>query len=204
VSKIDPEEYQKRLAQLSEILSEIAEHAQDKSLTRCPYKNKHDHCTSQFGCRNQRKVSSTGKLLICGGDDKIDYRSAWETTPGEAERVRHAIADLRGGERVRRSDTLFDRADEIALKLPSSCGRLGICHECIVEVGEGAEALAPRTEAEGFLSGNFRRGSISRRCGARPTSSRRRARSLSISIPPSRASAMRCFVTASPSPPMAA
>ena len=36
-------------------------------------------CTAQFGCRNQRKPRDPGELRVCGGDDKIDYRSAWET-----------------------------------------------------------------------------------------------------------------------------
>lgn len=52
--------------------------------------------------------------------------------------------------------TLFDRADALALLVPSSCGRTGRCHECIVEVTEGAEALSPRSAAEAFLTGAFR------------------------------------------------
>lgn len=52
--------------------------------------------------------------------------------------------------------TLFDRADALALLVPSSCGRTGRCHECIVEVTEGAGALSPRSEAEAFLTGAFR------------------------------------------------
>ncbi|MBT3533151.1 MAG: DUF4445 domain-containing protein, partial [Rhodospirillaceae bacterium] len=37
-----------------------------------------------------------------------------------------------------------------------SCGRYGDCHECIVTVTKGAEALSPRTEFEAFLSENYR------------------------------------------------
>lgn len=52
--------------------------------------------------------------------------------------------------------TLFDRADDLALLVPSSCGRTGRCRECIVEVTEGAAALGPRSAAEAFLPGDFR------------------------------------------------
>ena len=75
--KIDPAEYQKRLDTLSEILNGIAQHAAELSTGRCPYKDRHDHCTAKFGCRNQRR--GEGKVLLCIGDDKLDYRSAWET-----------------------------------------------------------------------------------------------------------------------------
>lgn len=52
--------------------------------------------------------------------------------------------------------TLFDRADALALLVPSSCGRTGRCRECVVEVTEGAAALGPRTVAEAFLPEPFR------------------------------------------------
>jgi uncharacterized 2Fe-2S/4Fe-4S cluster protein (DUF4445 family) len=55
-----------------------------------------------------------------------------------------------------RRATLFDRADELSLRVPTSCGRSGRCRECVVEVHEGAEYLAERTEPEGFLRGDFR------------------------------------------------
>jgi hypothetical protein len=77
--KIDQEEYQKRLDRLTEILSGIAAHADEVSLTRCPYKNRLNQCTSQFGCRNKRRPPTPGTLPICAGDDKLDYRQAWET-----------------------------------------------------------------------------------------------------------------------------
>ena len=75
--KIDPAEYQKRLDRLSEILNGIAQHAAELSTMRCPYKDRQERCTAQFGCRNQRR--GEGKVLICAGDDKLDYRSAWES-----------------------------------------------------------------------------------------------------------------------------
>jgi hypothetical protein len=79
MSKIDPIEYQKRLDQLSEILSGIAEHVNVVSLRRCPYKNRLDQCTAKFGCRNKRKPKTPGGLPVCSSDDKIDYRPAWDT-----------------------------------------------------------------------------------------------------------------------------
>ena len=52
--------------------------------------------------------------------------------------------------------TLFDLADELELRVPTSCSRNGACHECIVEVKSGMEALSPRSAAEAFLSGPYR------------------------------------------------
>lgn len=52
--------------------------------------------------------------------------------------------------------TLFDHADRADVQIPSSCGRHGSCHECIVEVTQGSENLSPRTSHEKFLRGNYR------------------------------------------------
>ena len=52
--------------------------------------------------------------------------------------------------------TVFDYADELAVRVPTSCGRTGYCHECIVEINAGHEALADRTEAEEFLRDDYR------------------------------------------------
>jgi hypothetical protein len=76
MQKIDPAEYRKRLDRLSEILNGIAQHAAELSDSRCPYKDRLDRCTAKFGCRNQRRQ---GKILLCVGDDKLDYRKAWES-----------------------------------------------------------------------------------------------------------------------------
>jgi hypothetical protein len=37
----------------------------------------HIKSLAKFGCRNQKK-QTTGKLMICIGDDKLDYRPFWE------------------------------------------------------------------------------------------------------------------------------
>ena len=52
--------------------------------------------------------------------------------------------------------TLFDYADDVAVRVPTSCGRTGECHECIVEVRRGMDALNKPTEPESFLRGNYR------------------------------------------------
>jgi hypothetical protein len=77
MQKIDPAEYRKRLDKLSEILNGIGQHAAELSTSRCPYKDRQDRCTAKFGCRNQRRGED--HVLTCAGDDKLDYRSAWES-----------------------------------------------------------------------------------------------------------------------------
>ena len=52
--------------------------------------------------------------------------------------------------------TIFDYADALKIRVPTSCGRSGECHECIVEIRRGMEALSPPSEPEGFLRENYR------------------------------------------------
>mgnify|MGYP003327649981 CR=1 FL=1 len=52
--------------------------------------------------------------------------------------------------------SIFDYADALSVRVPTSCGRTGECHECIVEVRKGVNALTPLTEEEQFLRGNYR------------------------------------------------
>jgi hypothetical protein len=73
------EELLQRL-RIDELFSSIAVHADEQATWRCPYKNRFDRCTAQFGCRNQRKPDVAGELKHCAGDDKLDYRPAWEST----------------------------------------------------------------------------------------------------------------------------
>ena len=182
------------------MLATIADHANTQATWRCPYKDRHDRCTAAFGCRNQRRPAAgdprfepgAGKpRFLCAGDDKLDYRSAWEVdavaatsqegpdgrTPerqrrragGEVDALAAtgdgpAAADhgsgtiACGAERLRpvAGDTLFDYADQAATRVPSSCARTGICHECVVRVDAGIAALSPRTEVERFLQDPFR------------------------------------------------
>ena len=55
-----------------------------------------------------------------------------------------------------RGKTLFEYADDLSVRVPTSCRRDGECHECIVEVRRGMDALSPPTDAESFLRGNYR------------------------------------------------
>ena len=77
-SPLDSEAYQQRLDRLSAILGSMMATVEDLTTKRCPYKDRHDRCTARFGCRNQRKPPVEGERMICAGDDKLDYRSAWE------------------------------------------------------------------------------------------------------------------------------
>lgn len=52
--------------------------------------------------------------------------------------------------------TLFEDADELAMAMPASCRRSGRCHECVVEVTAGHDALQPPTDAESFLRHPYR------------------------------------------------
>lgn len=63
-----------------------------------------------------------------------------------------------GAKRLRpvTGSTLFDYADRAAMRIPSSCARTGICHECVVRVDAGLEGLSPHAEAERFLQDPFR------------------------------------------------
>ena len=58
--------------------------------------------------------------------------------------------DLAAGE------SIFDYADALKIRVPTSCGRTGECHECIIDVRRGQEALSGLTEAEEFLRESYR------------------------------------------------
>ena len=52
--------------------------------------------------------------------------------------------------------TVFDYADELEVEVATSCLRNGECHECVVEITEGMEALVERTENEQYLRDPYR------------------------------------------------
>ena len=52
--------------------------------------------------------------------------------------------------------TIFDYADDLAIEVPTSCGRTGQCHECVVEVNQGMDLLSPRSDPESFLRDQYR------------------------------------------------
>ena len=53
-------------------------------------------------------------------------------------------------------NSVFDYADALSVRVPTSCGRTGECHECIVEIKQGMDALSPHTDAEAFLREDYR------------------------------------------------
>lgn len=75
----DPDKLRTSLAHLYDILKDIAQTADEHATRRCPYKDRLNRCTAQFGCRNQRRSPDPGGLKLCAGDDKLDYRNAWES-----------------------------------------------------------------------------------------------------------------------------
>ncbi|MGD8699496.1 MAG: ASKHA domain-containing protein [Gemmatimonadales bacterium] len=52
--------------------------------------------------------------------------------------------------------SLFECAERLELPVTNSCQSQGTCRECIVEVTDGADILAPRTDRERHLHGQFR------------------------------------------------
>jgi len=77
--KVDKEKIKKSLERLYSIYSEMSYVADKVMQSRCPYKNAKSRCTALFNCRNQSIVKS-GDLPVCTGSDKLDYRSAWESS----------------------------------------------------------------------------------------------------------------------------
>ena len=156
MKKIDKAEYEKRLNKITQIFEGLVVHADEQATYRCPYKNRFDHCTAQFGCRNQRKIDE-GTGLLCVGDDKLDYRSAWETdAPDQAAESQGTIISDGKVHQLTPGKTVFDYADDLAVQVPTSCFRTGQCHECIVEIKRGMDSLRPPNEAEAFLRDNYR------------------------------------------------
>ncbi len=158
MKKIDKVEYEKRLNKITQIFEELVVHADEQSTYRCPYKNRFDQCTAKFGCRNQRKIDE-GTGLLCVGDDKLDYRSAWETDPSGQPTDTHSTGTITcDGQayQLTPGKTVFDYADDLTVQVPTSCFRTGQCHECIVEIKRGMDSLQPPNEAEAFLRDNYR------------------------------------------------
>ncbi|MDE0009579.1 MAG: ASKHA domain-containing protein [Candidatus Poribacteria bacterium] len=156
MKKIDKAEYEKRLNKITQIFEGLVVHADVQATYRCPYKNRFDHCTAKFGCRNQRKIDE-GTGLLCVGDDKLDYRSAWETETADQPSGSHATITSDGKvHQLTPGKTIFDYADDLDVQVPTSCFRTGQCHECIVEIKHGMDALQPPNEAEDFLRDNYR------------------------------------------------
>jgi len=52
--------------------------------------------------------------------------------------------------------SLFDCAEQLGVRVPTSCRTQGKCKECMVEIAEGMDCLAPPTEFEKHLQPPFR------------------------------------------------
>jgi uncharacterized 2Fe-2S/4Fe-4S cluster protein (DUF4445 family) len=57
--------------------------------------------------------------------------------------------------------SLFDHAERLGIRVPTSCQKQGKCKECMMEIAQGMQLLSPLTEEEKHLKGNFR---LSCRC----------------------------------------
>ena len=55
-----------------------------------------------------------------------------------------------------RDATIFDCAEALGVRVPTSCQKQGKCRECLIEVTEGGDLVSPRTEEEKHLDGRFR------------------------------------------------
>ncbi len=150
-------------AALMDILSGIAEHADKQAQDRCPYRDRNDICTARFSCRNQ--VDAGDGVATCGHDGKFGYQVAWESSPRLYDKAKADIARNKERANARRAGreteadaptTMFELAASQGIKLASSCRNLGECHECIIDIKGGSEALSPPSPEESFLSGSFR------------------------------------------------
>ena len=90
LQKIDPEAYRQSIDRLGAIFADIADHAEVVSKFRCPYRDRLDHCTGKFRCRNQ-ETTEERDVLRCTHDGHFDYRSAWETKPESYNRAKARI-----------------------------------------------------------------------------------------------------------------
>src|SRR6188768_1376181 len=52
--------------------------------------------------------------------------------------------------------SLFDCAESLGVRVPTSCRKQGKCKECLVEIVEGADCLSSKVPAEAHLKENFR------------------------------------------------
>jgi uncharacterized 2Fe-2S/4Fe-4S cluster protein (DUF4445 family) len=171
--RIDSEAVEERRRRLTRIFAGMVEHAKVQCLVRCPYRDRRDLCTARFGCRNQGPRDAATSLPVCECDGQLDYRGAWEVEDPEAvlaewrgEAAAVGAEELNSGPKPfrpgalscegRAGVTLFELADEHGVRVDSSCGRMGSCHECVVEVLEGADGLEPCGPLEQFLSDGFR------------------------------------------------
>ncbi len=77
--KVDVEAARKSMERMANIFSDIARHAEESTLSRCPYKDARSRCTAKFGCTNQHFTQNPIDPPVCTArDGDLDYRSAWQ------------------------------------------------------------------------------------------------------------------------------
>ena len=77
--QLDVEAARKSMARMADIFRGIAQHAEESSLSRCPYKDARSRCTAKFGCDNQHFTNNPRENPACTArDGDLDYRSAWQ------------------------------------------------------------------------------------------------------------------------------
>ena len=89
--RINPDSYRRSLDRLSEIFAGMVERADDVSKFRCPYRDRRDHCTAKFKCRNQSDSVGRSLKIICEHNGSFDYRTAWESDPESYQRAKEKI-----------------------------------------------------------------------------------------------------------------
>jgi hypothetical protein len=74
----DGDDYKKSMESISGIFTDIAGVAEAQSQQRCPYRNRHDHCTGLFICGHQAPVAGDDPaVLICTHAGGNDYAMLW-------------------------------------------------------------------------------------------------------------------------------
>ena len=77
--KVDVEAARESMARMANIFSDIAKHAEQTTLERCPYKDARSRCTAKFGCTNQHFTQNPIDPPVCTArDGDLNYRSAWQ------------------------------------------------------------------------------------------------------------------------------
>ena len=89
------EEFQNRLDRINSIFTSILDHAEESSLSRCPYRDSQDRCTALFSCRNQVSIAGDSGSFSCSHNGTFDYRPAWESNPKGWKRMQEKTAAIR-------------------------------------------------------------------------------------------------------------
>ncbi len=72
------DDYKKSMESISDIFAGIAGVAEAQSKERCPYRNRHDHCTGLFICGHQEPLAGEGpSVLSCNHAGGGDYAMKW-------------------------------------------------------------------------------------------------------------------------------